>query len=190
MDIVSNIVNAWTNCRNNLVSIEKLNGSHIIIDDDVIVDGYVVYSGITNKNSLLLSNTKDCNINVSKKINNIMVERSSNCNVQIKNGTICGVDIIYSKNIEIFILKNIFNLNYGNSVNCSTLLNCIPPNVLITTMNCSIIKFELNNNLYITNTSLFTGLYVMMFIDSSQNIELHYLRKSDGVSSKGIIDPI
>lgn len=200
---ITNIYKSWRNCLSNQIMItdivNKSKRSNVIINNSVYIDGIKIYDNITTRSTLFFSNCKNLYIILLGKVKHVIIENSKNIIFKSTCGIIGGIDVLHSKNINFYIIgQDIYYMSFGEVNACNTYIDkSLALNTLISTLHCNKINFVhlideiLENKKYITNNSLFSGLYMMMFLkNNSDNVlELHYVYQDNENKNKGIIYP-
>jgi hypothetical protein len=169
---VNNILNSWTNAKNNHTYLENIYNSEIKIDNNInINDIYYSFNNIidNNKRTLYINNCKNINIRIFNKFNHIIVINCENILIDINNGLVSGMDIIHTKKATIRSrYHNINHIEISYSSDCSLIFDKISGNNLIINTNyCNFITFYLSDiNLYkclLTNKSIFSYMNYYVF---------------------------
>lgn len=169
---VNNILNSWTNAKNNHTYIENIYNSEIKIDNVININD-ILYSFDNiidnNKRTIYIDNCKNINIKILDKFNHIILINSENIIIDINNDLVSGMDIIHTKKA---IIRNIYNninhIEISYSSDCSLIFDRISSNNLIINTNyCHYITFYLFDiNLYkclLTNKSIFSYMNYYVF---------------------------
>lgn len=196
-DMFINIFKSWKTCLDNHITITDIkydNKVNVSINDNIYINDIETYKNISKTSSIFISNCNNLDIFLSKKINHIIIENCINVNLEVASGIISGIDVLHSENINIIITnEDIFYLSFGEVLKSYIYIDkSLALNTLINTLHCNTTNFILINGIldkvkYLTNTSLFSGFNMMMFIynDDTSTFELHYFNQN----SKGIIYP-
>jgi len=179
-DSIINIYNSYMTVKNNHIYIENDHHDFIAIGRGIMMQNQTKHNIIDSTKTIFLSNCSDIKMIFGKKINHIIVDKCSNMTIRIMRGLISGIDIINSKNINLVVDNNIYNLNCGKSDDCEcTIKKNIAGTTLISTLECHNIKLCINdpssttNTIFKTNESLFsssTGLILYKFIQTNNTL--------------------
>ena len=72
---------------------------------------------INHNSSIVLSGLKDNTIIIHSKLNHVLIRRSENVNLDIKDGTISGVDILHCRRMFVKMpYHNFTNLEFGEGI--------------------------------------------------------------------------
>lgn len=198
-ETIINVYKSWKTCHNNQVMVSHIKHGNITVNDSIYIDTVEgtteTFKDISNKSTLFFSNCENVNILLCNKINHVIIENSKHINIECISGIIGGIDILHSNNISIIVInQDIYYMGFGHADTCDTYIDkSLTLNTLISTIHCNYINFVhlvnemLENIKYVTNTSVFGGLYIMFF----EKNELHYIYK-DGNNRHvtGIIYPV
>ena len=132
----------WKKSLNNKIIIEDLNGLTksfritVKITDRVTINGIDFGVNVNTKSTIHFINCKCVNILVSTKLNHITLEKCENLNINVKFGSISGVDSIRCKNVShVFDNAHINWIDVSNSANCKYFLpEKIALNTIVSTM--------------------------------------------------------
>lgn len=201
---VINVFKSWKTCYNNQIIIDDISNmnrkSIIKIDDKVVIDGVEIYKNISKKSTIFFSNCENLNILLLNKINHVVIENCKNVNFKSTSGIIGGIDVLHSQNMNFIIInQDVFYMSFGGVSTSNIYIDkSLALNTLLSTLHCNRINFVnmvdeiLENVKYITNSSLLSGFYMMMFVENDVTgvYELHYIYKdNEGNQTKGIIYP-
>lgn len=175
---VNNILNSWTNAKNNHTYIENIYNSEIKIDNVININDVInsFNNNIdNNKRTIYINNCNNINIRIFNKFNHIILINSDNIIIDINNGLVSGMDIIHTKRATIRSrYNNINHIEISYSSDISLIFDRISSNNLIVNTNyCNYITFHLSDiNLYkslITNKSIFS--YINYYIFNNDDIK-------------------
>jgi len=202
-EAVINVYRSWKTCFDYQIIISNIRNpnkrTRVDIKDSVYIDGVETYKNISKRSTIFFSECENLNISLISKVNHVIIERSNNINLKTFGGIIGGIDVLHSRNINFIVTKeDIFYISFGDVYMSNTYIDkSLALNTLISTLQCNSLNFVhmidsiLENVKYVTNTSIFGGLYMMMFIKNDTGlVELHYFhRTTEGRTSNGIIYP-
>jgi hypothetical protein len=177
---IINIFKSYLTVKNNHIYIENDHNDFIAIGKNIIMRNQQKNNIINKKKTIYLLKCSNINIVIGKKINHIIIDKCNNVTIRILNGLISGIDIINSKDINLVVDNNIYNLNCGKSDNCECLIKkSIAGTTLISTLECYNIKLLINdinsesNIIFKTNQSLFSssdGLILYKFEQTNNKL--------------------